>query len=130
MKPLLLLASMLLPNIAAATDTFDERVTTARQLEESPEGRTYSRVFYAAIGEQLGTAMRQCFPPESTSDTDRFTVVANVLSNGTAKQVEVRPETKMSACFRDKFAGMHFPSLPSYAGANGLPVFIDWNIKP
>ncbi len=72
--------------------------------------------------------MVECFPDGVTRDTGSFTLVADIMANGTATRVEVRPNTKMSACFRDKFAGAPFPALPTYASADGLPIFIDMKI--
>lgn len=75
-------------------------------------------------------AMAQCFPPGLKVDTEHFTLVADILVNGTAARVQVRPDTKMAACFGKLFQVAPFPALPVYAGADGLPIFINIKITP
>jgi|KBSMisStandDraft_5_1062788.scaffolds.fasta_scaffold488548_2 hypothetical protein len=111
-----------------ATDSFDRRVAIAKKLEDAPEGQAYDSILYRAIGNYIQNAMVECFPNGVARDTNSFTLVADILANGTATRIEVRPSTKMAACFRDKFAGAPFPALPAYAGANGLPISIDMKI--
>jgi hypothetical protein len=113
---------------ACAADSFDRRVAIAKKLEDAPEGQAYGDVLYGAIGNYIQKAMVECFPSGVPRETSSFTLVADILANGTATRVEVRPDTKMSACFRDKFARAPFPALPAYAGDNGLPIFIDMKI--
>ncbi|SFS16902.1 hypothetical protein SAMN05216570_3412 [Dyella sp. OK004] len=113
---------------ASAADSFEHRVAVAKKLEDAPDGQAYDRVLYGAIGNYIQKAMVECFPDGVTRDTSSFTLVADILANGTATRIEVRPETKMAACFGDKFAGAPFPALPTYAGADGLPIFIDMKI--
>lgn len=128
MRNFIFSALALVASNACAADSFDHRVAVAKKLEDAPEGQAYDDVLYGAIGNYIQKAMVECFPNGVDRDTNRFTLVADILANGTATRVEVRPDTKMSSCFRDKFAGAPFPSLPAYAGSNGLPIFIDMKI--
>ena len=121
---LLTLASVSAP----ASDDFDQRVATAKALEDTPQGQAYDLVLYGAIGEQIQKTMVRCFPPDRKADTKRFTLVADILSNGSATRVDVRPQTKMSACFLEGFTAAPFPKLPDYAKDGVLPIFIDMKI--
>lgn len=129
MRKLVFAALALMAANACAADSFDHRVAVAKKLEDAPDGQAYDRVLYGTIGNYIQKAMVECFPNGATRDTSSFTLVADILANGTAAHVEVRPDTKMAACFRDRFARIPFPALPAYAGADGLPIFIDMKIK-
>ena len=113
---------------AAASDDFDERVATAKALEDTPQGQAYDRVLYGAIGEHIQKMMLLCFPSDKKADTKRFTLVADILANGKAARVRVQPETKMSGCFREGFAAAPFPDLPGYAKDGSLPIFINMTV--
>lgn len=130
MKTLLFLVFVLASASVAGTDAFDRRVAIAKQLEDTPQGQAYDHVLYGAIGDYMQKAMVQCFPHDVKADTERFTLVADILANGTAARVQVWPDTKMAACFGEKFQAAPFPALPAYANADDLPIFIDMKIDP
>lgn len=128
MRIYLSLVLMLIPVIATASDDFDQRVATAKALEDTPQGQAYDRVLYGAIGDYIQKTMFRCFPSDKKADTERFTLVADILANGKAARVQVQPETEMSGCFRASFAGAPFPELPGYAKGGPLPIFINMKI--
>ncbi|GLQ98229.1 hypothetical protein [Dyella mobilis] len=130
MKALLLAMLGLASASTTAKDSFDQRVSTASKLEETPQGQAYDKVLYGAIGNDVQKAMVLCFPKGTKADTGRFTLVATLLSNGSASDIEVRPATKMAKCFAAKFAAAPFPALPAYASEDGLPIFMDMQITP
>jgi len=129
-KTILFAVLMLVSATAAAAESFDQRVAIAKSLEDTPQGQAYDQILFGAIGEYIQKAMQKCFPRETKADTVRFTLVADILANKTAARVEVQPNTKMAACFRDKFVSAPFPALPAYAKEGTLPIFMDVKIEP
>jgi len=123
----LALVLMLISVVAAASEDFDKRVAIAKALENTPQGQAYVRVLYGAIGDYVQKTMFRCFPSDKKADTERFTLVADILANGKAARVQVQPETEMSGCFRAGFSSAPFPELPGYAKGGSLPIFI--NVK-
>lgn len=129
MKKFIFSALALAAANACAADSFDGRVAAAKKILDTREGQDYNSALYGAIGGYLQNVMAECFPKNVARDTNNFTLVADILANGTAARVEVRPDTKMTACVRTKFAGAPFPALPAHASPNGFPYEIEMKIK-
>lgn len=113
---------------ACAADSFDGRVAAAKKMLDTREGQDYNSALFVAIGIYMQKAMAECFPKGVARDTSNFTLVADILANGTATRVEVRPDTKMATCVGNKFARAPFPALPPNTSANGFPYEIEMKI--
>jgi hypothetical protein len=104
------IALLLLVSVSAYGAQFDERMYAGKAALSSPDGQKYE----ASWGQVMGTVIHACVPPGSISPTNlgKFTFVANVASSGLVSDVEVRPVTKVSRCFAQKFSGSRLPPPP------------------
>ena len=115
----------LVPTMAVAADTFDDRTLAATALEITPQGRDYLARFTDAARKPMAQAMADCFP--KPADT-RFTLVADGRPDGRLADLVVRPATAGPACYRAKFAAIHAPPLPEGYG-EAFPLVIDMMLK-
>jgi hypothetical protein len=111
-----------------AVDSFDQRAEIAKKLEDTEQGQAYEKVLMGATGDYVAEAMHQCFPKDMKADTNRFVIVADLQANHSLTRIELRPQTKMTRCFAEKFVKAPFPDPPSYAGIGGLPIVFDMKI--
>jgi hypothetical protein len=113
----IVLAALLFPFAAGAAD-FAARERVGKAALASAEGQKYE----GSWGEVIGTVMRTCIPPGSTSPANlgKFTFVANVDSAGRVSSVEVNPSTEVSRCFAKLFSAATLPPPPISGRVGGL----------
>ncbi len=127
--PALLALALLLGHPQAATSSdFADRVTRGRVVEAGPGGADYQRRLWQRLNEPTSAALKQCLRRHAPADKSPFTLVADVLPDGTPSRIEVQPATPVASCMADWFAGAPLPSPPPTAGA--YPVEIDFSIVP
>jgi hypothetical protein len=127
MKRIIVLLILLAPT-ACQRETFDERVQIAKATEEIDAYQTYLKVIYDSINDPLLNVMHACFA--NTKEPHVFVLVANVMSDGKAHGVEVRPATEAATCFAAGVKEVPFPPPPPYPKRTGFPIVMDINIAP
>jgi|SRR5690242_2464829 hypothetical protein len=128
-KILVFVVLILATSAVLAADTFATRVHRAKAVEDSPSGKAFQAVLWPKVGNYTATVMTQCFPKGTKPDTAAFTVVADILPDGTLSHTEVRPRTKMSTCFVNGFESAPFPKPQESFGKRGIPIEIDMTVK-
>ena len=124
----IILIAMFFSMSANAAD-FAAREKVGKEALATAEGQKYE----AQWGEVIGTVMRACIPPGTTSPANlgKFTFVANVDNVGNISSVEVNPSTNISRCFAQQFASSHLPPPPSSPRLNGFyPVADVMSVTP
>jgi hypothetical protein len=114
---LMLAASVLaLEPVAAADETFDQRLKEATQNRGSEAGRKYDEAFSKEFGAQYAPRLSRCLKQtgDPAPDTD-FQMLLKLAGDGQVERAMVRPETKMAACFRDLTKPTKYPA-PTSAG--------------
>lgn len=114
---------------AAFGDTFQDRVALAKAAEAAPVYSHYQNAMQEAAGQALADGMRHCFDSTKAPSTVPFVVVADLLADGTATRVEVRPQTNTSTCFAAAVAAIRFLSPPGYTGHRAFPIVFEMNIN-
>jgi hypothetical protein len=126
---LVFVAFIFLASNAVAADSFATRVHEAKVVEASSSGKAYQPLLWQQVGSYTATVMRRCFPDGTRPDVTTFTLVADILPSRALSRVEVRPKTKMSACFASGFERAAFPALPESFGNRIMPIEIDMTVK-
>ena len=116
--------------LVQAADSFDARVQSAKDIEDSTEGRSFQKVLWGKAGDYTAKVMQRCFPKNEKTDTGSFTLVANLIPGGTLTKVEIQPVTKMAQCFAEGFSKAPFPEPPHSFGNEGMPLVIAMKIEP
>ena len=113
---------LILSQQANATDTFADRISKARRVERSPEAQPTLVDFMNEIGGKPQQAMGKCF---TDGQPPSFTLVADLLANGTISNVEIEPTTPALECYEREFQKITFKTpIPEQYHKNGLPIFI------
>lgn len=127
----ILLAIALLGAPPARPDpTFAERVIHGRQVELGRTGPAYQKRLWTSIETPLTVTLQQCIARNAPADKAPFTVVADVLPDGTAVHVDVQPATAVARCTAAWFATMALPPPPRLPDATAYPIEIDISIVP
>ncbi len=124
----ILIACLLLSTTAFADD-FANRIAEAKKASATQEGKTYDQ----ALGSAIGTAMRTCVPPGSTSQANLgdFILVGYVDKGGVISSVELRPKTEISTCFAAHFAQERLMTPPEHgASPLGYPIVVEMSVHP
>jgi hypothetical protein len=129
MRSALACAVFLLAACAAqqGTPSFEGRVASARTIEEEPVARAYlERHLFPAMRTGLPGARQQCFSAPAASTAD-FTIVADIVADGSLANVAVQPATNTARCFAASFAKLRLPPPPSPYSSR-LPIFIEMEL--
>jgi hypothetical protein len=127
MQRRLTFAVALLPMIALGAD-FGSRLAEAKRLQITSAGALYEET----LGPFLVGAMRTCVPPGSNDPQNlgAFALVGTVNSAGQLRDVEVRPVTRVSSCFRREFEGSQLPVPPPVADGERYPIAVEMKVEP
>lgn len=126
-----LLALALLGAPPAGSDpSFAERVIRGRQIELGRTGPAYQKRLWARIEAPLTATLQQCIARNAPVDKSPFTVVADVLPDGTTRRVDVQPATAVARCTSAWFATMALPPPPRLPDGTAYPIEIDISIVP
>lgn len=115
---------------AWATESFEQRVESAKAIERTEQGVAYERVFLEAIGEYMQKAMVECAPKSAKFKMQGFVLVADVLSKGSLNNLDVRPDNEVTKCFAEKMSKAPVPAPPAVVPLNGFPIVVEMNINP
>ena len=126
MKPSAFAAALLLASCAAsASDGFASRHASALALERSAAGREYLMRFMTEVDAPSTALVEKCFEYGKKGTTDRFSLVADVLEDGSIANIAVRPETSQTRCFAEGMARVRAPRPPAGFAKRGFPIAID-----
>lgn len=126
MTSLLILALLSAPGMPA--DDFSTRVQQAKLAEGAKEGPDYQKKLWAAIGDRTTDALKSCIATLAKPDKSPFTLVADVLPDGSLGRVEVRAPTDVATCLQSRFASWKLPAPP--ASPAPYPIEVDFSITP
>lgn len=116
--------------VAADSESFAERVALAKKVEEQSVTADYFKnSMYPAIGPALADAMRECMSRAGASSA-KFTVVADILQDGSFAHIAHEPNTNTAACLAAAMAAFHAPPPPMCDCGAALPIVIDMSIEP
>ena len=115
---------------SAQAASFDDRVRIGRETGKMEAYQQYQKTMYESITPHLGTTMKGCFETIRDPETGAFTLVADITSEGTARSIEIRPETNIARCFARGFGEASFPRPPAVPGHDAFPLVIDLNMNP
>lgn len=87
----------------------------------------YQRAMYKSITGHLEDTFKKCFDTTRDAQMDPFTLVADITPEGTARAVEIKPETNIGRCFAKGFEAASFPQPPAVAGHDAFPIVMDLN---
>ena len=124
MKPVILLFSLLaLPAFATspAVAIFNERVALAKAAEEDERFHPYPAQMVRSASSHFARTMRKCWPL-SKQDPKPFVLVAEIDSDGIARDVVVRPAHAAARCFAAGFASNRYLPPPVYPDRESFPV--------
>lgn len=108
---------------------FSGRVARAKQLEESKEVQDYFNTqMFPAIGQDMADAMRACTGGKQAK-AQQFSVVADIMSDGTFSMIDHEPKTIAAVCFADAVAAFHAPP-PPLGSRDRLPIVIEMSDRP
>jgi len=107
---------------------FDSLVADAKQASTTHEGAQYD----SALGPFIGAAMQACIRPGSTDPKNlgSFRLVGYVTATGALHSVAVKPQTKVSYCFAERFGKSKLPNPPSTTEGVGYPVVVEMQVTP
>jgi len=125
MPILLALALQLSPATATA---FHTRITQAKLAEGAATGAGYQKQMWDRIGNATTGAYKSCIAGGSPADKAPFTLVADVLADGTLQHIDVQPATPVANCMAGKFASWTLPAPP--AQPKPYPIEIDFSVAP
>ena len=107
---------------ASATDTFSERISKARKAERSPVAQPTLVEFMNETRYSSQNAMGKCF---TGGEPPSYTLVADLLADGTIANVEIQPLTPVLECYQREFQKITFKApIPDQYREDGLPIFI------
>ena len=124
---LLLLAVI---SMSAHAASFDDRVRIGKEIGNMAVYQPYQKTMYQSITNHLTNTIKRCFEETRNPQTEAFTLVADITSEGTARSVEIRPETNIARCFAKGFGEASFPQPPAVPGHDAFPIVIDLNMGP
>jgi hypothetical protein len=112
---LMLAASVLaLRPVAAEDETFDQRLREASQNRISEAGRKYGEAFSKEFGAQYAPRLSACLKRTGGPAPDKdFQMLLKLAGDGQVEKAMVRPETKITACFRDLTKPTRYPAPPA-----------------
>ena len=110
--------------------SFDDRVRIARDIGKMEAYQPYQRGMYKSITGHLENTFKRCFDITRNAQLEPFTLVADITSEGTARAIEVRPETNIGRCFAKGFEAASFPQPPAVPGHDAFPIVMDLNLNP
>jgi hypothetical protein len=119
----------LLTPVVAFGDTFQDRVTSAKAAEAAPTYSQYENAMLKAVTPTLAGGMKHCFDSTKNPSTGAFVLVADLLPDGTATRIEVRPQTNISTCFAAAVAAIRFLQPPEYPGHQPFPIVFEMGIS-
>lgn len=128
MNRVLVTCALTLVAASAIAADFNERVTTAKRAEGSPQGVQYLQI----LGPAYGAAMRACLPPASSASENlgKFELVADVASDGRLLNVDIRPVTRVSRCFAGELAAQTIAAPPKDNGVSTYPIYLAMEVAP
>jgi hypothetical protein len=110
-----LFSCLLLSSTAFATESVKSRAEAADAAERTPFGDSYLNLILPAISEFWSEAAEHCFKVYTQTQSKRFTLVANVLPDGTVIEADVEPREPGPLCYAKAFAQLKLPPLdPSF----------------
>jgi hypothetical protein len=115
---------------ARADPSFAQRVIHGKQIELGRTGPAYQKRLWASIEAPLAGTLQQCIARNAPADKSPFTLVADVLPNGTTRGVDVQPATAVARCAAAWFTTMALPPPPRLPDATAYPIEIDVSIVP
>jgi hypothetical protein len=122
MKKFLVFMLLAATQQANAADAFSDRISKARKIERSPEAQPVLMDFMNETHYSSQNAMGKCF---KDGEPPSYTLVADLLANGTISNVEIQPTTPALECYRQEFQKITFKtSIPAKYRENGIPIFI------
>lgn len=113
---------------AALGDTFQDRAALGKDAETAFPA--YRDAMQKAAGQALANGMEQCFDSNKPPSTVPFVLVADLLPDGQATRIEVRPQTNISTCFASALAAVRFLPPPEYPDHRAFPIEIEMRITP
>ena len=117
-------------SMSAHGATFDERVRLGQEIGKMEVYQPYQKTMYQSITNHLTNTMKRCFEETRNPETEAFTLVAEITSEGTARSIEIRPETNIARCFAKGFGEAAFPRPPAVPSRDTFPIVIDLNMGP
>lgn len=108
---------------------FTKRAARAKQLEESKAVQDYFKTkMFPAIGQEIADAMRACSGGKAAK-SQQFSVIANILPDGTFSTIDHEPKTIVAVCFADAMAAFHVPP-PPLDSRGYLPIVFEMSEAP
>lgn len=124
----ILLFAVISMSVHAAS--FDERVRLGREIGKMEVYQPYQKRMYQSITNHLTNTMKRCFEETRNPQTEAFTLIADITPEGTARSIEIRPETNIARCFAKGFGEASFPPPPAVPSRDAFPIVIDLNMGP
>jgi hypothetical protein len=110
--------------VAQGTATFESRVDSARAVEGQQAAREYlEQRLFPAMRADLSSATQRCLASRGASKAG-FTIVADVVSDGSVANVAVKPATDTSNCFANALRALRLPPPPGIYSPS-LPIVLD-----
>lgn len=116
----------------ASAPDFDTRVRLAKEQEGTFAGWAYyQRIRAAPRAGGMAEAISACQGNRTTAVVPQFTLVLDVLPDGTTRNIDVRPANAWTACMA-KQAGkqIRLPAPPEVAEAPGYPLLFEVKLQP
>lgn len=113
----------------AHADDFASRVKAGDEAAKTEQGKQYE----SSMGFLVGQAMLTCIPPGSkdTANLGKFIFVASVTETGVLSDIEVQPQSQISACFTKEFSKSNLPVPPEENNTgSGYPITITMSVTP
>ena len=109
-------------------EPFEDRVARAKALEITAEDQRYE----GALGTSLQKSMMAYVPPGSKDPTDpgKFVLLADIDAQGTAKDIEFQPQSRVAMCFAKELSPSMLATPPLTEGMQSYPVVIEMTIVP
>ena len=117
-------------SMSAHAASFDDRVRIGQEIGKMEVYQPYQKTMYQSITDHLTNTLKRCFEEMRDPQTEVFTLVADITSHGTARSIEIRPETNIARCFAKGFGEASFPQPPAVPGHDAFPIVIDLNMGP
>lgn len=109
-------------------ESFAQRAETAKQAMGSPSGMSVAVDFMRQHVQEIIAASRRCF--ERKENAISYAFVANLMPDGTLKDVAVAPDTKQTRCIGETIATLKTDVAPMIRlPDSGFPIHVDMPFK-
>lgn len=79
-------------------------------------------MYFVVISPRLQAALNACIPPGTPGASPMLVLVADVDADGTARNLDVEPDSSGTDCVRRQLTERPLPRPPLAAGASSFPI--------